>query len=155
MLKETKEIDGEEHYQLNITGQWVKAHPVPELKEGLRFYTSFYPSPCFLLRHNQSPKPGIDPPIIPGRPPEDAGEYWLVFIPSSGSEPLMWFPRDYVEGQFQAGLYQQDPDRRPDYSKGMNYTTAWWWPILRDDLDYHEDDENSGLLDRLLDRLGW
>ena len=148
MLKETKKIDGEQHYRLPISKEWVKAHPVPELKEGLTFYASSYPSPCILLRTNR-PDHHIEQ-IIPGMPPKEVGEYWLVFIPSSGSEPLMWFPRDYVEGNFQAGVYRQDPDRRPDYCNNRDYSESWWWPILREDLN-----ENVGIIRRVKNFLGW
>ncbi len=154
MLRETKQVNGVEMYQLGITKKWTKAHPVPELEEGLVFYSSSYSSPCFLLRTNQ-PDHHVKQ-IIPGMPPEEAGEYWLVFIPSSGSEPLMWLPRDYIEGSFQTGMYRQNPSYRWTNDTGeYDYSNNWWWPILQADLEKHCDDENPGLLRRLLDRLGW
>jgi len=148
-LKETKTIDGEEHYQLEITGQWVPAHPVPELHRGMVFFTTMYPSPVFVVEGNDPEELERHSTHLPGGIPErkEVGEYWLLYIPSSGSEPLRWHRGEYIRRQFQAGQYKLEPTEMAK-KRGID-SEAWWQAVVQQkmtDYDFIDPDrpEQSG-----------
>jgi len=136
-LRETKTINGEEHYQLEITGEWVPAHPVPELHRGMVFFTTMYPSPVFVVEGNDPKELERHPTHLPGGIPErgEVGEYWLLYIPSSGSEPLRWRRGDDIRRHFQAGQYKLEPTEMAE-ERGID-SKAWWQAVVQQNMtDY-------------------
>jgi len=136
-LRETKTIDGEEHYQLGVTEEWVPAHPVPELHRGMVFFTTMYPSPVFVVEGNDPEELERHPTHLPGGIPErgEVGEYWLLYIPSSGSEPLRWRRGDDIRRHFQAGQYKLEPTEMAE-ERGIDSETWWQAVVQRNMTDY-------------------
>lgn len=136
-MRETKVIDGEEHYQLGITEEWVPTHPVPDLHRGLKFYSTSAMSPVFIVEGNDPEELKRHPTMIPGGIPDrdEKGEWWLLYVPSSGSEPLRWRRGENIREQFQCGQYRLEPVRMAK-DRGID-SEAWWQPIIEDDMtDY-------------------
>jgi hypothetical protein len=137
-MKETKVINGEEHYQLGVTGEWVEAHPVPELHRGLKFYSTSAMSPVFIVEGNDPDELERHPTMIPGGIPEreERGEYYLLYVPSSGSEPLRWRQAEFIRESFQCGQYRLEPIRMAK-DRGID-SEAWWQPIIENDMTEYD-----------------
>lgn len=138
-MRETEIRDGVEKYQLGVTRHWVESHPVPELHRGMKFYSTMYPSPCFIIEGNDPEEQERHPTHIPGGVPdrEERGEQWLLHFPSSGSDPLRWLPGEYIREQFQCGQYKLEPTKMAK-DRGMD-SEAWWQPIIEEDMEDEED----------------
>jgi hypothetical protein len=154
-MKETKMIDGEEYYQISVTGHWVKTHPVPELQRGLKFYSTMEMSPVFIVEGNDPDKLERYPTMIPGGIPErdESGEYWLLYIPSSGSDPLRWRRGEDIREHFQCGQYRLEPVKMAK-ERGID-SEAWWQPIIEKDVTdcSSTDTDDTSFLDRSFEKV--
>lgn len=125
---EKKTIDGEEYYQLGSLDKQMKVHPIPDLHRGMMFFTTMNLSPVFIVEGNDPEKLERYPTTLPGGIPDrKVGEYWLLYVPSSGSEPLRWKRGDDIKRKFQTGQYKLEPT---DMAKERGIDSEAWWQTL-------------------------